>query len=91
MELDLTCYCLTNIKDFEWIILDPSASTLTVQTSNNSYIGEYRMVLVQSFQNFEDVNPFTAFNISILPAFVSKSDIQMPPYLEEELVPQNVL
>ena len=90
LKLDLTCDCLKNTIDFDWITLDANANTLYVSTSNSSYIGDYQIVLAQSFKNFDGETPFTSFNISIRTNLVQKSYIQKPPYFAEKLLPQNV-
>ena len=63
--IDFSCDCLKNVKDLGWISFNPIESILTVQTTDTSIVGNKTIVLVQSFENFPDVNPFTSFNILV--------------------------
>ena len=48
-QIDFSSDCLTNIKQLDWISLDFNANTLTVHTQNNKYVGDHKIILVQSF------------------------------------------
>ncbi len=45
-KIDLTCDCLVNIVDLDWISLEATSRILTVQTSNSDYVGLHKVVLV---------------------------------------------
>lgn len=81
--LDLACECLVQVGNFSWIMFDSYANTLSVSTSNAFHLGRHTVVLVQSFDKFPGVNPFTSFSVTIQP-------VDKPPYFKSELVTLNV-
>jgi hypothetical protein len=77
---------LIETRNFDWISLNSTNSQLTIQTSNKKNLGFHKIVLVQSFDDFPDVNPFTSFKIRIVPA-PDFAEQGLPPYFEKELIP----
>ncbi len=68
--INMTCGCLNDTKNLDWISLN--STIITIQTSNKNYVGVHQIVLVQSFDVFEGVNPFAYFklNIKSVPVFL---------------------
>jgi hypothetical protein len=69
--IDLSCSCLEEISGLDWIDFDSTARTLAVSTSNPIYVGVHKIVLVQLFDVFAGVNPYTMFSLTINPAPVA--------------------
>ena len=84
--IDLTSNCLINTNDLDWISQDSVKSLLIILTSDKNFLGVHQIVLIQIFDDFEGVYPFTTFNLRILPppAILEKGP---PPYFDNELVP----
>ncbi len=55
-------------------------------------MGNKTIILVKSFENFPDVNPFTSFNIfvQLLPVDDALVTVKQVPYFTKALVDQNV-
>ena len=82
-SIDFACDCLTKVSELDWISFDSSLSTFAIYTSSSQIVGKHTVLLVQSFDNFQSVNPYTAFSILVF-------SVNQPPYFEKELVTQKV-
>jgi hypothetical protein len=80
---------MTNVVDLDWITLDLTSNYILVQTSQIEYVGDHKIILVQSFENFAGVYPFSAFVLTI-DAEVIKFQVSKPPYFTTELTTQVV-
>ena len=85
-----TISSLINVQNLDWITHDTITNTIMVQTSNTNYVGSHKVILMQSFQNFPDVYPFTSFVITINPQVI-KYDVKKAPYFESPLSTQTVI
>ena len=47
-------------------------------------IGQHKILLIQSFDNFANVNPYSEFSVVVLA-------LNKPPYFEQDLVAQSVI
>jgi hypothetical protein len=62
-------WLLANLNLESWVKFSPEDNQLSVWTDDNNLVGQHRIVLFQYFVNFPNYTyPFTAFNISVLPA-----------------------
>jgi hypothetical protein len=77
---------LVDTSNLDWISLNSTNSQITIYTSNKNYLGFHQLVLVQSFDDFPEVNPFISFKLRIVPA-PDFADQGLPPYFEKELFP----
>ncbi len=66
-QLDLECDCLLKVDDLDWISFERETNTLTIETSDSANIGSYKILIVQSFENYIGVNLFTVFSLQIAP------------------------
>jgi len=63
---------LANVNEQDWIKNDESSQSIIIQTDSNNYLGEYTIVVVESFDAFINVHPFTSFKLSVLPKLDKK-------------------
>jgi hypothetical protein len=90
-KIDLNCGCLTLINGLSWISHDESTNTFSVSTSDGTLVGDYYIVIIQQFDLFPDVIPYSKFKLTIQPAFeapVQKSPAFFRPSLEDKIVLQ---
>ena len=64
-EIDVNSTSLLPIIDFTWIIFDPNSTSLFVKSEDSSLLGVHKFVLVQTFENFPAVIPFSQFDLNI--------------------------
>jgi hypothetical protein len=77
--IDLNSDFLTQISGLSWIQFDASAHSLVISTSSSSYVGVYQIALVQIFENFAGVNPYTHFSLTVKPMAVAPV-MKQPPF-----------
>jgi hypothetical protein len=77
--IDLNSANMTQISGLSWIQFDSSARSLIISTSSSSYVGDYKIALVQSFANFAGVNPYTHFSLTVKPMTVAPI-MKQPPF-----------
>ena len=46
LQIDTKCECLINITGLDWISFNSKTVTLTVETSNSSYVGDHKILFV---------------------------------------------
>ena len=59
--IDWSCGCLENVNDADWIELFDSENKFIVNTIDNTYAGVYSILLVKSFQDFANIEPYAQF------------------------------
>lgn len=81
-KVDFECDCLFKVQDLDWISYDNSTNTITVQTSDDAYVGEHRILAVQSFENYDGIYPFTEFSLQIKNKQFQSA---LPPYFDPDV------
>ena len=71
--------CLEPISNFSWITFKPDDKTLVVSTPDFDHCGYYSIVLIQSFEDFPDVNPYSRFYLDVRDTPII-TIVQKPPY-----------
>ena len=65
--LDMASAELTRAADYQWIHVDYVLNKVAIFATNGAFAGQYTVVLVQSFKDFPDVNPYSKFKVIINP------------------------
>jgi len=81
-KIDISSDCFLKVFDFDWITFDSKTRTITVKTSKIDYLGEHQVFVIQFFQLFIGVNPFTTFKVKIQAADSQTFEIKKAPYFE---------
>lgn len=87
VKIDFSCNCLTKVNNTDWISFDESLQSIFVETQNFMNVGKHTIIVVQSFDDFIDVHPFTAFtvNITFIGKETKKYTVDKAPYFEPPL------
>lgn len=75
--VDFSCGCLKDISEKPFITLMQEVNQLQILSSDQTYVGDYTVVLVQSFDNLPSIHPYSKFQLNIWKQDEPK---RKPPY-----------
>ena len=66
-KIDINSASLREVTQYNWIHVNYDLNKVAIFATGSAAVGEYKVVIAQSFKDYPDVYPFTHFKVAIHP------------------------